>query len=398
MTIDNGVTQRRLREGKEAARDGNRVLARERLLEAVQAEPDLEAGWWALAQVVDEPRERMRALEHVLRLNPQHPEAQQTLIGLRQKRLAERDFRQPDWEAILPQTPLENDDGVDDPYQCPYCGQPAGTDNRRCPHCRGQLYARVARQATPGALGLVVLLLGIGLALGVLELVAPLIALGIVQTPSNAVAFAPLAGISGVTFFLGSFLALSEPAARLLLEILLVRVALLAAAILGLRQRLALAYYTALLVLLADVLVSLYLLITGGLGPGASAINLVLALITATLLVGLSDQFGVEQQRLLVKPDGGAKSALDFYRRGQAYQRRGMWALAVAQWRKAVGLAPKVPDFYKHLGMGYAQIHRYDRSRQALEEAQRQAPNDPDIPDILRLVQRKAERHNLLRH
>jgi len=71
--------------------------------------------------------------------------------------------------------------------------------------------------------------------------------------------------------------------------------------------------------------------------------------------------------------------------------------MAVAQWRKAVGLAPRVPDFYKHLGRGYAQIQRFDRSLRALKEAQRQAPEDADIAEIIRLVETKAERHALLR-
>ncbi len=397
MTIDSSRVQRQLREGIEAAKSGNRVLARERLLEAVQQDPQLEAGWWWLAQAADDQREQMRALEHVLRLNPEHNEAQQALIGLRQKRLAARDYSQPDWEAILPQTPLESDDGIDDPYQCPYCGRPAGTDSERCPHCRGRLIARVARPVSPGALALVKLLLRLGLAAGVLELAAPFVALGVNQSPANATTFAPVLSLIGVQIVLGDVAALGEPEAWLLLQILLVRLGLLAAALLGLGQRLALAFYAVLLVWLADVLVSVYLLITGSLGPGAAAFNLIVAVIGATALVGVADQFAVERQRLLVKPDGGARSALDYYRRGQAYQRRGMWALAVAQWRKAVGLAPQVPDFYKHLGMGYAQIQRFDRSLRALAEAQRQAPNDADIAEIIRLVESRAERHALLR-
>jgi tetratricopeptide (TPR) repeat protein len=390
MKLDSGTLQRRLREGIEAARNGNRVLARERLLEVAQQNPDWEPAWWWLAQVVEAPREQMRALENVLRLNPEH-------VGLLHMRLAARDYSQPDWETILPQTPLESDDGVEDPYQCPFCGRPAGTDSRRCPHCRGKLWTRVARQSGAGPLGLVLLLLWVSVATGGLELTAPLMALGVAQTPANAALFAPLREVFGVRFFLGDFVSVAEPEAWLLMQILLARVGLLAAAILGLRGRLALAYFAALLVLLADGLVSIYLLIMGHLGPGIPALNLLLAVIIATLLVGLSGHFGVEQQRLLVKPDGGAKSALDFHRRGQAYQRRGMWAMAVAQWRKAVGLAPKVPDFYKHLGVGYAHIQRFDRSLRALEEAQRQAPQDADIAEIIRLVRHKAERHSLLR-
>jgi len=395
--MNQGSGQRRLREGIEAAKSGNRVLARDRLLEAVQQDSDQESAWWWLAQVADDQREQMRALENVLRLNPEHAEAQQALVGLRQKRLAARNVKQPDWETILPQSPLESDDGADDPYQCPYCGRPAGAEHRRCPHCGEGLYARAAPAASPGALSLVMLLLRLGLAAGVLELATPFIALGVIQSPANAALLRPLLDVFAIQFLLGNIQEIAEPAAWQTLQILLVRLGLLTAAMLGLSQRLTLAYFAVLLVWLADLLASIYFLIQGSLGLGAAAFNLIVALIGATALVGLSDQFAVHQRRLVVKPDGTARSALDFYKRGVDYQRRGMWAMAVAQWRKAVGLAPRVPDFYKHLGMGYAQIQRFDRSLRALKEAQRQAPEDADIAEIIRLVETKAERHALLR-
>jgi lipoprotein NlpI len=88
----------------------------------------------------------------------------------------------------------------------------------------------------------------------------------------------------------------------------------------------------------------------------------------------------------MVKADPSARSPLDFYRRGQHYRRRGMWAMAVAQWRRAVGLAPDVPGYYKQLGIGYARIKRFDRSLRALEEAGRQAPDDGQIAEIIALV------------
>jgi hypothetical protein len=74
-----------------------------------------------------------------------------------------------------------------------------------------------------------------------------------------------------------------------------------------------------------------------------------------------------------------------------------MWAMAVAQWRKAVGLAPQVPGYYKQLGIGYAQIKRFDRSLKALEEAGRQAPDDGQIGEIIALVRGKSEAQALLK-
>jgi tetratricopeptide (TPR) repeat protein len=397
MAIDNGLAQRRLREGSEALKAGNRVRARDLLLEAVERDRDLEPAWWALYQAVDEPREQIRALENVLRLNPHHAEAQQALTGMRTRRLAEQRPGQPDWASLLPVVPLETDDGVDDPYQCPACGRATGVDDRRCPHCRTGLFARMARAASPGALRLVFLLLGISLAAGLLELAAPLFALGAAQSPGDRLTFEGLLAVFGVQAFLGRYVDLPPATAWLLLQILLVRAGLLVAILLGLRERWALAFYAALLGLLADMLVGVYVLITGYLGVGAALFNLVLALVTALILIGLSGEFAVNYERILVKPDGKARSAQDFYRRGHAYRQRGLWAMAVAQWRKATGLAPQVATYYKHLGLGYAQIKRFGRSLRALEEAQRQDPGDPQIAEIIRLVQAKAETNSLLR-
>jgi hypothetical protein len=397
MTIDAADTQRRLKDGVAAAQAGNRVRGRDLLLQVVQAERDNETAWWWLAHCADSAHEQMRALEQVVRLNPAHAEAQAALLRLRQQQVAETPAaRAVDWTALLPNTPLEADDGVDDPYQCPYCGRPTGADDGRCPHCRGGLLVRVARTGGASALQLVLLLLGVSLGLGLLELSAPLLALAAQQNPNLADSLGALRLMFGLGVFLGNYAALTPAAAWQLLQLLLVRAGLLLAVLLGLRERWGLAFYAALLALLADALAALYLLIMGQLGLAAAA-NLLLALAAGVLLFGVSNEFAVNLERILVRPDPTARSALDYYKRGHTYRRQGMWALAVAQWRKAVGLAPQVTVYYKHLGIGYAQIKRFARSLRALEEAQRQAPADAEIAEIIALVRAKAETHTLLK-
>ncbi len=396
MNADQATTQRRLKDGLDALQAGNRVRSRDLLLAVVQADRDNEAAWWGLAQAADDPHEQMRALEQVVRLNLAHPEAPAALLALRQEQLAAQ-ARLPDWARLLPDTPLEADDGLDDPYQCPYCGRPTASEARRCPHCQGGLYVRVARSAGGGAVPLVLLLLGLSLGVGLLELGAPLLALAVQQNPNLAQSLGALQAVFGLALFLGDYASLSAAVARRLLQVLLVRAGLLLAVLLGLRERWSLAYYAALLALLADLLAGLYLLITGYLGPVAAAANLLFTLVTAVLLFGVSNEFAVNFERLLVRPDPAARSALDFYKRGHHYRRLGLWAQAVAQWRKAVGLAPQTPVYYKHLGIGYAQIRRFARSLRALEEARRQAPADAEIAEIIALVQAKADTHTLLK-
>ena len=397
MSVDNGAMQRRLRDGVEAVKSGNRVRGRDLLLLVVQQDRDAREAWQWLVQALDDPHEKMRALENVLRLNPRDSDAEQALVALRQKQIAAGSPKRAEWGSLLPEVPLEPEDGLDDPYQCPYCGRPTGPADRKYPHCRGGLYARVACSSGSSSLQLVSLLLGISLALDVLELLGPAFGLGVIQGAAGADIFQALLSVPGVQIFVGDFLLLSGPVATLLLEIYLVRAALLVAISLSLRARWSLAFYAALIGMLGDLLLSAYLLITGDLGVGGALLNGLLALLICTLVFGLSDEFAVNLERVLVKPDGAARGALDFYKRGHHYRQRRMWAMAVAQWRRAVGLAPQVAQYYKQLGIGYAQIHRFERSLRILKEGQRQAPDDLEIVEIIALVQSRADAHTLLK-
>lgn len=298
MAVDQSTVQRRLKDGIEAIQAGNNVRGRDLLLEVVQLDRDNEAAWWWLAHAAADAQEQMRALEQVVRLNPDQADAHAALLGLRQQPVTTT-VTYTDWASLLPETPFEADDGVDDPFQCPYCGRPTSADAHRCPHCQGGLVVRVARAASAGAVQLLLLLLGVNLAVGLLELIAPLLALAAQQNPNQAEALGALGKVLGLTLFLGDYLALSASVAWLLIQILLVRAGLLTAILLGLRERWSLAFYAAGLGLLADLLVGLYLLITGYLGPVAAAANLLLTLVTGGLLFGVANEFAVNAERLM---------------------------------------------------------------------------------------------------
>jgi tetratricopeptide (TPR) repeat protein len=234
------------------------------------------------------------------------------------------------------------------------------------------------------------LVLGIGLAVGILELAAPLLALGYRQGNAVPANYAALTAVPGVASFLGNFLSLAPAPTELLLRLLGLRAAVFVLLILGLRARWQVAYYGTMLAVVADLGLSVYLLMGGHLGWAALLLNMVLSASAGLMLFAVSYEFAVNDERLLVKPDPGARGPLDFYRRGHAYRRQGMWAMAVAQWRQAVGLAPRMPEYYKDLGIGYAQIGRYERSLRALREARRQAPDPAEIDQVMALVEAKA--------
>ncbi|MBX3081047.1 MAG: hypothetical protein KF716_05390 [Anaerolineae bacterium] len=65
---------------------GNRERALALVKEALQLAPNLADGWYVLAYLVEQPEDRLRALERVLSLNPFHAGAQDALDKLRRGR------------------------------------------------------------------------------------------------------------------------------------------------------------------------------------------------------------------------------------------------------------------------------------------------------------------------
>jgi len=294
------------------------------------------------------------------------------------------------FQRSLPRVPLEPDDGIDEPLQCIYCGKLTSETDRNCPHCRKNLYQRKERQKEiSDFLRRGLLLTGIRLAIGLIEALGPLFAIGIVQW-GDKINFPLLLGIFGVKEILGDFGRLPLPVAQLLVNVYLLHAVVLFFLLLGLSQRLSLAYYVTISLMIIDLLASVFLALSGYLGWVGAIVNVIFVVAILGLLFSADREFAVNEERLMTRPDMTAHSALDFYKRGHYYRKLGMWSLAVAQWRKAVGLAPKEVLYYKDLGVGYAQIKRFERSLRALEEAQHQAPNDAEIPEMIKLVQQQA--------
>ncbi len=67
------------------AKAGERSQARALLLELVETEPQHELAWLWLSELVDEPEDKIIALENALTLNPWRPQTQQRLARVRQK-------------------------------------------------------------------------------------------------------------------------------------------------------------------------------------------------------------------------------------------------------------------------------------------------------------------------
>ncbi|MGH2523014.1 MAG: hypothetical protein ACRDH2_10975, partial [Anaerolineales bacterium] len=328
--------QKLLREGIEAIKHGNRVRGRELMLKAVRQNSGLEIAWWWLSESVDDPQDKMLALQNVLALNPSNAEAQQRITQLRLNQtgsakpapataalptIAGRRVAADRWRSYLPESPKEADDGVDDPLQCVYCGRVTDLNSRRCPHCGRPLYRRVKKAAGSGFIRLLLLFVTIAIALGILDALGPLFALSAAQTQggTGTFGFDLLLQVFGVEAFLGNFLKLPRNVVQPLINFYLVRLGVLLVSFFGLLRRWSLIYYLAILAMCADVAANFFLLVSGYLGIVGSVANLVLDLVILLLLFASSYEFAVNHERLVVRPETTARNALDFYKRGHDY-------------------------------------------------------------------------------
>lgn len=376
-----------LHDGIAAVERGDRERGQALLLQVVERNDSIELAWWWLSLAVRNREDQITALENVLALNPDHAQAQTRLAQLREQSTR---APEPEWKSLLPEAPQEEPDAENDsPYQCPYCGRVSDEHARRCPHCGRGLWRRVSTSTGSGMFRLLQLVLGILLAFALIDTLGPFMALSASSTDTG-LGVTLVSEIFGVTALLGDFLKLEPATAEWLATAFVLRAGGLLVLLIGLSARWAVAYYTTLLALITDVVWNIYLLFMNGLGPVGVVVNIALGLGVLLVLFACAYEFPINDERILVKADTKkARSAGDYYLLGHRYQKQGLKALAVAQWRRAVGLAPTMMVYYKDLGIGYAQLNRFARSLRALKEAQRLEPDNTSIAEVMELVKER---------
>jgi hypothetical protein len=77
------MSDREMQAGIEAFRRGDKRRVRRIFSQIARDDPDNAAAWWYLAAVLDEPEQQITCLEHVLRLRPDHEEAQNMLRAVK---------------------------------------------------------------------------------------------------------------------------------------------------------------------------------------------------------------------------------------------------------------------------------------------------------------------------
>lgn len=385
-----------LQEGIASVKRGQKTRAAKMLMKVVEADEKNEQAWFWLSMAIDDTEDKITALENTLTINPSNTAAQTNLNWLRSRSVTEKapprktgplPAQDKTGHPLAPEAPPQDVEGLlDDPYQCVYCGAPAGRDLKRCPDCgRNLMTKRAHTKNVSSSLRTVAFSLMMQTALAMLE--------GIVLVVVN---YQGNNGVIQYTYYtihleeyFGDYLIWPADWPPILMLVAGIRIALFTALTLALLFQFTPAYYAAIGTLVADAVWTVFRWMNKFLGPGAAVVDIIFDLITLALVFATDRDFAVNEERTLCLPQPHIKGGLEFNRLGHIYRQKGMWALAVRYWRLAVGAMPLRPDFHKDLAVGYAQIGYYQRALNALNEAKRQTPDDPDMPQLARLIAEK---------
>jgi tetratricopeptide (TPR) repeat protein len=409
--MESSELRRLLNEGIQAARAGERPLARDRLLRVLDADARSEPAWLWLSAVLDEPGEQLLALERVLAINPTHPQALAGAQALRRQLGRDEAARQPPLDLPL-RTPTEmaepaaassaiilqpqsyspeptpgataievlppmDSSGVlfdtllaeDDPYQCAYCGRQTHPDDERCRHCGRDLLVPGPWRGG-GYMYLGLLLTGVQLQWSLVQALAAYL----VGSYPRAASALPL-----FSLWTGNLLA---PA--------IVRALAWAVVVLMLLSDYDRGYGVAALVAVVDLAWAAIGFNLGWLASFESEVNGGLAVVI--LLIGLMAVISQAQSRLRqrVVPDRNLDGALMFHRRALVYSRQGKWALAALHWRRAISRSPSEPIYYKALGNANARLGRYAEAVRAFKSGAEVAPSDREFTRLIEMVRAHA--------
>ena len=388
-----------LQQGVAAARAGRTVEARELLMQVIEADETRLEAWLWLSRVVDSLEDKVVCLENVLTLDPDHSAAQTELAEVKSHQAALfKPVYAPGEEvppaSVAPDLAKITAITATDPYQdefdnewlCPYCARLTQPADRVCPHCRRPLI--ISKRVKPER--------SAWLWRGILLQAAAalyLIVFGIVY----AAVFARLNGIPDpIPFwplYFGRPVEQPPDLVEKMLDIFprLAFWSLMGAALYSLGMLIILflrvQYGNVVYLINAGLMVVLGLLTLlfwsttqGILILGVIGLMVGLAQLAITLQIW--PDFTFKETRLTLKIDSGAKNHTSLYLSGREYGQRGMWGKAVIHLRRAVARKPENLSYHIALIVAYLNIRRDDLARRALDQAEKLAPQAPQIKQL----------------
>lgn len=396
--MDGDELKRLLNEGIAATRQGDHARGRELLLQVVAADEGMEPAWLWLATALDEPADKLLALENVLTLNPRHPQALAGAATLRaqlgitppappaapqseEPTAAPLTAAEAAWQPTAPRAatvpmvvpPRPTADTVDfetfedDPYQCAYCGRPTVPEDERCPHCARDLLMPGFWKGGSYQYWLLILV-GLQLQVGLLEAVGAFLYSSFPQTIPQVLL--PLLGPVLATPVIPAGLRLAGWAVVLLL----------------LLQDNRRAYHLTGLVALADAVWMGVAYQSGQISAPLAVVNLsfsaLIGLLAGTALISQAQA----RLRRRVVLGRGLVSGPQMNQQAESYARQGMWALAALHWRRAIGKEPRNLAYYKGLGRAQVALKQYAQAVKTFRSGLELAPDDREFQRLIESV------------
>jgi hypothetical protein len=272
-----------------------------------------------------------------------------------------------------------------DPFGCPYCGGPVVEGPPQCSHCGRSVELRLRRRPGGAGLGwLIAFLLVLGVAAWMQGLFVAQMVRNIDQLPEwlDQTIFTL---VIGTAFFEPDGIEdeLAE-IAELLTQVQYVLAGLSVVAAVGLALRNRVAYFATFFLLILTVAAAVAGLLTG-LGGWVPAILLFgLVAFAAKWLADMAPVFEWLTRAYNADLDGGLKTHVDYYNRGQQYAEMRMWAKAAAHWRSATQLSLGQPQYHAALARAFAELEYVAAARAAVERARALDPEDEAIRALLR--------------
>lgn len=410
----------KLNDAIRAIRAGDRAHGRELLVQIVEADERIEPAWLWLSETVDDPADKITALENALTINPKNAPVRAKLNALREQAGIARVEATPasppppgpsrsapmglpfgeresaanvetsplslkgtaadraggEGEIAAPSTTAVDPD--DDPLQCPYCGQLTAEVETACPHCRRSLLA-LGRWSGKRFLYFLLITLGLNVQSSIFQ-GAIWVAVGVL-IPDTAEWQARLAALG-----------LEGGMATLPMPVLVVRFLLLLGVLILFLHDLPFAFSTGLVVMTLDLIAHGVGWWMGFVPPALLIWNGVLSgLVWLSCLLAETSK-AASRARLYTQLDRSLHGAVEFYKRAREHQREGQWALAALHLQKALALKTAEPLFYKELALVQAKLGRYAKALATLEQGAFCAPDDPEFASLITEVRKRQKR------
>ena len=393
--------QQLLRVGIQAVRAGDKTRGRDLLEQVVRADESNAAAWLWLSRALDDPAERLTALQNAARLNPQNEVMRSELQELR-RQLGIREASPPDVASgrIMPpeassvsssreQLPATESWWSYEPYQCIYCGKHTQIDDSTCPHCGRKLLAAGKWEEAPFQRRLL-LPLGMIFQGTVWQLLGPAAAVALTLGVDLEL-LVRLARLPFMDQVLGAFAGWSESTALILAAATFVRLMVWGVLVWMFLTDLELGYLVVVVVVLLDLLWHSWFYLWQQYPTVVMlAVDGVLEVWVGVLALAALFSRSQARVRLTLQIDSDAKGAMLLHRRGREYLAQGKTALAAIHLAKALAHSPATLSLYRDLAEAQMQLGRYAHALNTIQDGLERAPDDSELLKLRTVAQQRV--------